>query len=195
MSVTESITPGPAVEPDPSAIAAKEASLTALGESLEEPVFVDYFAFDESHRVPLPDGRQYVEHRTLNEGQKKKYQNSVNRDVVIRKATGDAQMRMAQGDERHALLTAAISGWFLLRKDRNTGQVIEVPFNTRTLNEFLEKAPPRVIEAIEKDIRKVNPWLMAELTLEDIDKEIAELQELRQKKVEEEQGKSTSSSK
>ena len=179
------------LEAEAAAVAAHEAQMNALGMPTEEPVYDDYFGFDEPLRVMLPDGKQYVEHTVLNEGKKKQYQNTTNRDVTIKKATGDAQMRMAQGDERHNLLKAAITGWHIVRRDAHSGNWIEVPFNARNLNEFLEKASPTVIGLIEREIRKANPWLMADLTLEDIDKEIAELQELREKKVQEEAGKAT----
>lgn len=179
------------LDDEAAAVANAEAHMDALGLPTEEHVYDDYFGFEEELRVPLPDGKQYILHTVLSEGKKKQYQNSTNRDVTIKKATGDAQMRMAQGDERHNLLKAAITGWHIVRRDKNTKAWIEVPFTPRNLSDFLEKASPTIISLIEKEIRKANPWLMADLTLEDIDKEIAELQELREKKVQEEAGKAT----
>jgi DNA helicase TIP49 (TBP-interacting protein) len=173
----------------PEQVASAEEAMRAAGVATEEVAYDDYFGFAESEQVFLPDGRQYVEITVLNEGKKKNYQNTVNRDVVIQKATGDAKMKMAQGDERHALLKAAITGWHLVQRNKDTGEFREIGFSNTNLNKFLDSAPPRVIELIEKAIRKANPWLMADLSLEDIDKEIANLQELRQKKVEEEEGK------
>lgn len=180
-----------AMVPTEEQIASAEEAMRQGGVNPTERVYDDYFGFAETHQVPLPDGKQYVEITVLNEGAKKNYQNTVNRDVTIQKATGDAKMRMAQGDERHALLKAAITGWYLVRRDKDTGEFRPVSFTNRNLAEFLDNAPPRIIELIEKEIRKLNPWLMADLSLEDIDKEIANLQELRQKKVEEEEGKVT----
>jgi hypothetical protein len=167
-------------------IAATEANMTAAGIPLTESVVVDYFGFEETHVVYLPDGKQFIEHKVLNEGQKRKYQNSVNRDVVIQRATGDAKMRMAPGDERHALLKVAICGWNVYRNGT------PLPFTSRNLDDFLDLAPPKVIDVIEKEVRKANPWLMAEMTVEDIDKEIDSLKEMREKKLEEEAGKDSS---
>jgi hypothetical protein len=89
---------------------------------------------------------------------------------------------------RTELLRNTICGWNLMRG----GQPL--PFNQQNLNEFLMLANPSIINMIEKDVRLANPWLLAEMTIEDIDKEIADLQDLRAKKVEEEAGKGTSNS-
>ncbi len=167
--------------------AAMEANMEASGIATYEQVAADYFGFEETDRVFLPDHVSYVEHKVLNEGQRRKYLNAVNRDVRIQKATGDALMRMSPGDERMQLLKTAIVGWNLKRG----GQ--DVPFNDRNLTEFLEKANPRIMDLIEKEIRKANPWLLAELSIEDIDREIQGLTELRERKVEEEEGKAVSS--
>lgn len=169
-----------------SIVAQTEANMREAGVPTHEPVIVDYFGFEETYVLPLPDGRQTIEHKVLNEGQKRKYQNSINRDVVIQRATGDAKMRMAPGDERHHLLKTAITGWNMFRN----GQ--PYAFSPRNLDDFLELAPPRIIDLIEKEVRKANPWLLQDMSVEDIDKEMANLQEMRDKKVEEEAGKSAS---
>lgn len=171
---------------DDPTVASTEAAMREAGVPTHENNPVDYFAFDESFVVMLPDNIQWVEHTALNEGQKKKYQNLQNRDLIIQRTTGDAKMRMAPGDERHALLSAAITGWNLVRG----GQPL--PFNERNLKEFLEKAPPKIIELIEKDVRQRNPWLLAEMSVEDIDKEIANLEDMKKTKIAEDQGKALS---
>lgn len=160
-----------------------EDNMRAAGVPTHDDILTDYFGFDETHLVYLPDNKQFIQHKVFNEGQKRKYQNSVNRDVVIQRATGDAKMRMAPGDERHELLKNAITGWNLFR----SGQ--PVPFTPRNLNEFLDLAPPKIIDLIEKDIRKQNAWLLQEMSVEDIDKEIANLQEMREVRVKDEAGK------
>lgn len=171
---------------DDDRVVAMEANMAAQGVATTEKVQADYFGFGEFHSVTLPDGISYIQHKTLNEGDRRKYLNSVNRDVKFQKATGDAIMRIASGDEKQALLRSAIVGWNLSRG----GQ--PVPFNDRTLAEFLEKASPKIIDIIHKDVQRANDWLAADVTVDDIDKEIAELQELRAKKLDEEQGKAAS---
>lgn len=157
------------------------------GVATEEHTQADYFGFEEIHRVMLPDGKSYIEHKTLNEGARRKYMNRVNREVRLQKS-GDAYMKMATGDERHALLEEAICGWNLVRADKN-GELKPLAFTQANRNAFLEAAPPEIIDRIEKDIRDKNPWLVADVTIEDIDEQIAELQELREKKVAEAEGK------
>lgn len=148
-----------------------------------ETLQVDYFGFEERHRCVLPDGVSYIEHKTLNEGDRRKYLNKTNRDVRVAKGSGDAIIRMAPGDERAELLKAAITGWNLVRDGD------PIPFNTPNLDKFLAGANPRIVDLIEKDIRKHNPWLLAEMTIEDIDNEIANLQEMRETVLREQEGK------
>jgi hypothetical protein len=102
--------------------------------------------------------------------------------VRVSKATGDAILSMKSGEENLALLQAAMVGWNLTRGGE------PVPFSPGSRDMFLDNTNPRVIDLILKDIRKHNPWLMAELSVEEIDKEIASLQEMREAKVKEEEG-------
>lgn len=148
--------------------------MEAAGVSTEESAQVDYFGFDETYRVELPDGKSFVEHQALNEGARRKYMNEVNREVRLQKG-GDAFMSMATGDERHSLLESAICGWNLMRGGK------AVAFNKQELRAFLSAAPPRIIDLIEKDIREKNDWLTGDVTEEDIDEQIADLEELREK--------------
>ena len=160
-----------------------EDRMREAGVSPDTPVQVDYFGFSETHTVYLPDGKSYLQHQTLNEGSRRKYLNEVNREVKLQKTTGDAIMKVQSGSERMSLLKAALTGWNLQRNGD------PIAFNPRNVEEFLTVANPKIIDIIEKDVRLKNPWLMAELTLEDIDQQIDELQEMRAKKMEEDEGK------
>ena len=146
----------------------------------------DYFAFEIMGRTMFPDGISWVEHAVMNEGARRKYLKAVNREVRVQKTTQDAILNMSPGEERTELLRSTIVGWNLARGGER------IPFTTQNLNEFLVKADPKVINLIDKDVRLANPWLLNEMSIEDIDREIAELGELRAKKVEEEEGKGTS---
>lgn len=165
---------------------ATRQAMAADGVPTTESAQVDYFGFDETHKVMLPDGKSWIEHRTLNEGNRRKYLNAVNRDVRIDKVKGDAILKMAPGEERKQLLIAAIIGWNLV-KDGSP-----LAFDKRALEEFLDKAPPKIIDIIEKDVRLKNGWLQAEMTVEDIEQEIANLEEVLAKKKEDEEGKERS---
>ena len=169
--------------PDPAAVAAAENAMRERGEATHERVQDDYFAFEETHTVMLPDGVSWVQHRTLSEGQRRQYLNGINRDVVIQRSTGDARMKMAPGDERYSLLKVALTGWNLQSK----GQPIL--FSAHNLDAFLQKAPPKVIDVIDKEVRKVNAWLLDDMSLDDLIKERENLDEMIAAKEAEEAGK------
>lgn len=167
-------------------VAAMEENMRAQGVNPYERTPADYFGVDAEETVVLPDEVSFVSIRTLNEGHRRKYLNEVNRDVRFHRATGDAVMRMAPGDEKQTLLKLAITGWNLHRG----GQPI--PFSPLNLDAFLTTAPPKVIDLIDKRVRKMNDWLMADVTAEDIRAEIADLQEQLAKLEAEEEGKAAS---
>lgn len=163
-------------------------AMEAAGVSTEEAVYADYFGFEETEIIKLPDGRSTVTIQALNEGGRRRYLNKVNREVVIAKGTGDAKMQMANGDERRILLEEAIIGWDLQTRNR-VGDMVAVPFSRAKLAEFLEKGNPTVIDVIDKAVRKQNAWLLAEVTLEDLQKQRDELDEQIERKRAEEEGK------
>lgn len=162
------------VDPEQARIDQIESEMKSQGVPTEEAVYDDYFGFGETHRVNLPDGSSWVEFKVMNEGERRQYLNKQNRSIRIKKASGDAEMEMAPGDERYHLLKTVLVNWNLRRNGN------PVPFNSQTVDEFLKAANPRVVDNIEKAVRKAHPWLMAELSLEDIDQEIKNLQELRE---------------
>lgn len=182
-------------EVDDAAIASSEAARTAQivaameagGQSTTEPTYEDYFGFSEDHKVMLPDGKQFVIHSSMNEGARRKYLNSQNRDVTVERVTGNAKMKVQQGEERAALLLATITDWSLMSKAKD-GSFVPMAFTPKNLSDFLAKASPKVIDLIEKDVRKHNPWLMAAATSEDIRAQIKELEEMYDAKVKEEAG-------
>lgn len=142
----------------------------------------DYFGVADTHRTILPDNVSFIEWKVMNEGERRRYLNATNREVKLQKG-GDTVIGMRPGDDRWHLLTTAIVGWNLKR----AGQ--DVTFSRQQLEEWLNVAPPRIVDLVEKDIRRGNPWLLAEMTVEDIDKEIASLQEMRETKIKELEGK------
>lgn len=140
-------------------------------EEADQPV--DYFGFASTERYNLPGpGGQYIEFRAMNEGAKKRFQQKTSRDLVLERNSGNARMKVDPGTERHILITESVIDWHILRKGAM------VPFAKRNLDEFLELADPRIIEQLEKSIRKANPWLLGEMEPEDIEKEIENLQEM-----------------
>jgi hypothetical protein len=157
-------------------------SITAPQLDVQESAFTDYFGFQEDHQYFLPDGKQYFKLKVMNEGDKAKFQKRTQRDVVIERQSQNARMKMDQAGERHELIRTCVTDWSLYRQ----GQPI--PFSERALKDFLELASPKIVEDLEKEIRKINPWLLAEMTSEDIQREIDSLEEMKAIAVERERG-------
>lgn len=148
----------------------------------------DYFGFGGEDRFIFPDGVSFVSFRVMNEGQRKKFETLTQRDMVLERKSGDARVGMNPAEQRHALLRTAITGWNLKRGNR------PVPFTERNLLDFLELSDPKLIDEIERAIRQKNPWLLGEMTVEDVDREIANLQEVREELLRKERGEGSSAS-
>lgn len=137
---------------------------------------VDYFGFEQTEVHYLPDKVTYVELKAMNEGAKKEYQKLTSTSTEFDQGKQTARMKLDPGKERHELIRQSVVGWNLVR-GKGPNQVL-VPFNERNLADFLRLANPVIIEDIEKAIRKLNPWMLAEMKVEDIEREIANLQEM-----------------
>lgn len=158
------------------------ADMEAAGVSTTQPVQADYFAFERTDRFMMPDGVSYLELRAMNEGARRDYMNKVNSEVTLQRQTGNAQVKMQTGEERHTLFVKSIVGWNLMSGGK------PVPFD-RNLEKFLTALDPVIADKIDKKIRELNPWLISDLSLEDIDRQIEELQQTRVQRVKQLEGK------
>lgn len=158
------------------------------GRATVERVQVDYFGFDQGHRYMLPDRISYIDYKALNEGERRAYMKATSKDLRIQSATRDTFLKMQAGEERYQLLLHAITGWNLI--EGKTG--LPRTYNEQKLKEFLNAANPQLIDDLYKEIMKTNAWLLGEMNLEDMIKERENLDELIEKKKEEEAGKATS---
>lgn len=140
----------------------------------EAPKQQDYFAFARKERWYFPDGVTFMEFAPMTEGQKKAFQDKTSKDLVVERASGNARMSVLQGTERWELILSSVTDWNLVRNG------VAVPFSQRELQDFLQLTDPLLVEGLEKAIRKANPWLMAEMSVEDIDREIQNLTEMRE---------------
>lgn len=143
-----------------------------------------YFGFGEFLHAMFPDGISYLEHKTLNEGERTQYNKSLKRTVRVQNVTRDALMETPSGEERSILFQVAVKGWYVLGPDRK-----EMAFSLANLNRLILESDPKVVDHLYKQIQEANPWLMADVTIEDIDAEIENLQQMRARKVEEEAAK------
>lgn len=157
---------------------------------VEEVQYEDYFGFESYHEFTLPDGKQKIFFTSLNEGQKTKFQQKINKDIHLNQQTRDARIKTDPAGERHELILASVTGWTLKRRSPRSGQWEDVPFSGERrgseLDKWLQVANPVIVEKLEEAIRKANPWMLAEMTVEQIDEEIKRLEDLRKDVIERE---------
>lgn len=162
-----------------------------VSEPVMEQVYEDYFGFDETKTWYFPDGKQYIAFKVMSEGDKSKFQRATNRDITLSRTSGDARIKADPAAERWALLEASVVGWNMYRNGQPVPFTIGSP--SATFNQWLNGANPRLVEDLEFAIRKANPWLQADMTVEEIDKEMDRLRELRESVVATEAAKAASS--
>lgn len=153
----------------------------------EAPQVVNYFAFSDTHRWYFPDKVQWIEFKIMNEGDKAQFQRKTNRDIKINQKTQDATVKMDPAEERHELIKQSVVNWYVFAPNQQTQHMEPVPF-TKTdgrhptgmnLERWLSLANPKLVEDLEFEIRKANPWMQADMTVEEIDKEIVRLKDMR----------------
>ena len=149
----------------------------------------DYFGFGAEERFVFPDGVTYISFRIMNEGQRKKFQKSTNRDIKFNRATNDASIKADPAEERWQLITSSCIGWNLVRRNPTTLTLDPIMFNGKLLEQWMEAADPKLVDDLELAIRRANPWLQAEMTIEELDKEMERLSDLRKTLVERDRGK------
>lgn len=143
--------------------------------------YVDYFGFDEYGEYVLPDGKQKIIFKKLNEGERQKYESATQNDVRFNRRTDDAAIKIDASVARTALIETSVTGWNLVRKDN--GKWRHVTFSKGTpgseLSKWLKEADPKIINDLHKAITKANPFLQEDMTIEMVDEEIKRLQEIR----------------
>lgn len=143
--------------------------------------FTDYFGFDETDKYTLPDGKQYITFKKLNEGARQQYEKQTQNDVNFNRRTDDARIRLDVSAQRTALIELSVTGWYMFRKENDKWK--PVPFSTGTpgseLSKWIRSADPKIVNDLYTAIRKANAFLNEDMTVEMIDEEIARLQEMR----------------
>lgn len=162
-----------------------------------EPQFVNYFAFSVVEKWFFPDGNQWIAFKIMSEGDKAAFQRLTSRDVKVNRNSGDASFPVDAAGERHTLIKTSVVDWYIFAPNPYSGEPEQVPFSlsdTRhptgmNLEKWLKLANPKLVEELEYTIRKANPWMQADMTIEEIDKEIERLQDLRRETEVREAGK------
>jgi len=139
------------------------------------PQQANYWGFNATEKFYFPDGVTWIEHKIMNEGDKVKFQKKTGRDITLSRQ-GDAKLKLDSGTERHELIKTCATNWNLIREGANGPE--PVPFDERNKNAFLDVADPKIIEDLETAIRKANPWLIGDLSVEELEKQRDEIEEL-----------------
>lgn len=150
------------------------------------PVQQEYYGTEELYEFVFPDGVTKIVCKVMTEGDRQKYQSITNKDVRINRQSGDMHMTLSTGEERMALLAAAAQSWNLIRNGK------PVTFSKGTpgsaFETWVKQAPPSLIDRFEREVRRHEPWLLGEATVEDLQEQIEMLQEQLDAKLKEEAG-------
>ena len=157
-----------------------------------EMVYEDYWGVDLTEKWYFPDGKQYIEFKIMDEGQKSEFQKKTSKDLVLQQKTGDARLATDPAGDRHKLLSTSVVDWYLMTKDPKTNQFYPEPFSKQQFERWLMKANPKLVEDLEFAIRMANPWLQDDMTKEQIKEEIERLEEMLRVKEREELGEGRS---
>jgi hypothetical protein len=142
--------------------------------------YEDYFGFDETKQYFLPDGKQYIEYKPLNEGARVRFEAQTSRDVKFNRRTEDAAIKMNPGEDRHALIIASVTGWHMVQRNGDRWQPVAFTSGRGgTFEQWLAKANPKIINGLYEAIRKANGWMIDEMTVDAIDEELKRLNDLR----------------
>lgn len=146
--------------------------------------FVDYGTYT------LPDGKQTITFQIMSEGERMKYQQKTNRPININRKSDTASINPDIAQDRFELIVSSVTDWSLVTRDGN-GQWTAVPFSTANLRNWVKTTSPKIINDLERAIQKANPWMQAEMSVEDIESEIQNLRELLEQKRKEESEKNS----
>lgn len=149
-----------------------------------------YYGAQDEHQWYFPDNISFITFIELNEGGRQKYVDAAQSDARLQRGSGDMLIKMQASKAKMTLFNEAIVGWNVIRPDGS-----KIPFSKNSegseLWKYIRAMPPRLVDALEEAIREKNPWLLQDMDLEDIDKEIENLQKMREQKVAQDQGKSS----
>lgn len=169
----------------------QDVDFSTLGQTDEG--FEDYFGFDDFGQYTFPDGKTWIKFKIMDEGDRAKFQRMTNKDIKISKNSGDASIPTDVAKERHDLIKTSVVDWNLHTRSGPGQPMQPVGFSLSSgkvnLESWLARANPKLVDELELAIRKANPWLQADMTVEEIDKEIERLQELRAEAVKREAAK------
>lgn len=171
-------------------------NMVESGHRVEDVVEIDYFGFASEEKWYFPgqdklpkEHKQYLLIKKMNEGDKAKYQRKTNKDIRIQRTTGDARMSVDAVEERHELIRISVVGARVKMRDHTGKLRFDDKKPDIVVRNLLDNGDPDVVQQLERFIRDLNPWMRTDMSIEEIDKEIARLEEIKKEKADEEAGK------
>jgi hypothetical protein len=162
--------------------------------------YEDYWGVQETHRYTLKDGKQYFEVQPMDEGGKTRFQKMTNKGIRMNQRSQEATIDVDPADERHTLIRESVVGWRIMQKGPD-GSFSEFPcpsderLRHRAIDQLLTKFNPKVIQDLEFFIRTKNPWMQADMELEELYEERDRIEILIKQRKEQEAGEGFSASK
>lgn len=168
-----------------------------------EPLYENYWGTDETYTYTLKDGKQFFVIQPMDEGKKARFQRKTNKGIRVNQSTNDAHLDVDPAGERHQLILDSVIDYNLMQLSvgadpRNPDSWSKFPVSnppSRNLQEWLLRANPKTVQDLEFFIRTKNPWMQADMDVEEIDKEIDRLHTLRQQVLEQKEGEDVSANK
>jgi hypothetical protein len=149
----------------------------AEGGEVEQVMYEDYWGSDQTTTFYMPDGKQYFEIKKMNEGDRAKYQREAGMQMTAQRKTGDTKIDIDQAQDRMALITNSVINWHIVKKDPNN-EFVPLLFNKQVLRQWVTETGPNFVDNLVQAIRKFNPFLQEDLSVEDLIKQRDEVDEL-----------------
>lgn len=159
--------------------------------------YENYWGVDETFKYFLPDNKQFFEIKPMDEGGKAKFQKMTNKGVRMNQRSQEATIDVDPANERHTLIKESVVGWRLMQRGPD-GSWSEFPCSAdanlrrRGLDQILTSFNPKAIQDLEFFIRTKNPWMQADMDVEQIDEEIDRLVEMKKQVLEQKAGEGSS---
>ena len=155
------------------------SSETSAADDTGAEPYENYFGFETTAKYTLPDGRQWIAFKPMNEGERASYEEKTQKDVTVNRRTDDAKIKLNASADRHALLMQSVCDWNLMQPQPG-GEWVKVGFSKGaggTFAQWLAKANPKIVNELHQAIVNANSWMVADMTAEAIREEIKSLEE------------------
>lgn len=140
-------------------------------------IYEDYWGTDATTRYTMPDGQQWFEIKKMSEGNRAQYQREAGLQMTSQRKTGDTKIDIDQAQDRLALILNSVIGWNIVKRT-GVNEFTPILFNKHALREWVTQTGPNYVDNLIQEIRKFNPFLQEDLSVEDLEKQKAEVEEL-----------------